>query len=294
MNKGLRFIHPIASLCYYIGAVSFIFLFKHPWFILTSVTAGLLLNFLQGNLISKKKLLLFFLVMSLITFLINPLTSHRGTHILFYWLDQPMTLESIVFGALAAASLFAVLSWSVSIQYIITSDRILYLFGAILPKGALLLSMALRSFPLLSQRFQQIAVVQRTRGVNPLNGSLSKRIRDSMKLMQITLTWTLEEGLQTADTMKARGYGSSSRTQFWPYVWQKQDLLFIAIVLISGTGCIIGWFSGLAEFEVYPTMPQSLSLHFLDGLLYACYLIYCIIPLLMEGRDWNKWRSLNG
>jgi energy-coupling factor transport system permease protein len=293
MNSGLRFIHPVACLCYYIGAISLIFLFKHPWFILTSVAVGLLLNFLQGSLVDRKKLLLYFLLMSFITFLINPLTYHRGTHILFYWLDQPMTLESMVFGALAAASLFGALIWFLSIQYVIGPEKVLHLFGTLSSKGALLLSMAMRSFPLLAQRFQQIAVVQRTKGVNPLKGSIRKRFKDGMKLVQIMLTWTLEEGLQTADSMKARGYGSGPRTHFWPYIWRKQDTLFTFLFLAAGLGCMIGWFSGLAGFEVYPTLPESLAFHFSDGLIYGCYFIYLLVPLLMEGRDWIKWRSLN-
>ncbi|QGQ95929.1 energy-coupling factor transporter transmembrane protein EcfT [Paenibacillus psychroresistens] len=293
MNSGMRFIHPVACLCYYIGAISLVFLFKHPYFILTSLVAGLLLNYLQGNLAARKKLLFFFLMMSFITFLINPLTSHRGTHILFYWLDQPMTLESMVFGVIAAASLFGSLIWFLSIQQVLGPEKILHLFGSLSSKGALLLSMAMRSFPLLAQRFQQIAIVQRTKGVNPLKGSIRKRFRDGMKLVQIMLTWTLEEGLQTADSMKARGYGSGPRSAFWPYIWRKQDTLFTSLFMVAGIGCMIGWFSGLAEFEVYPTLPESLSFRLSDGLIYVCYLSYLVVPLLMEGRDWIKWRSLN-
>ncbi|MBP1989122.1 energy-coupling factor transporter transmembrane component T [Paenibacillus eucommiae] len=293
MNLTLRHIHPIPCFFYYTGAVAFCFLFQHPWFLLTSAAASLLLNAVQGSLRAKRKLFLFFIIMSLVTLLINPLLSHRGAHILFYFWDQPITLEAVIYGVFSAFTLFAVLSWFVSIQHVFSSDKILHLFGSVSPKGALLLSMALRSFPLLTKRFRQIAVVQRTKGVNVLEGSLRKRLNDGMKFVQLVLTWTLEEGLQTADSMKARGYGSGVRTQFWPYTWKKQDLFFTLIVVLAGLGCLSGWFFGLARFEVYPRLSGTMSLSYLEWAIYGCFFIYFTIPLLMEGVDLWKWRSSN-
>lgn len=292
MNAGLRFVHPAAALLYYIGAVASLFVFKQPLYLLAAVVSGLLLIALQGGLSSRLRTLRFFLLVAFATALINPLISHRGSHILFYWLDQPFTLESFAYGALSAVSLFAVMIWFLSVQHVFTSDKIMHLFGAVSPKGALLLAMALRSLPLLARRFGQIAAVQRTKGVNPLEGSLRKRARDGMAFVQLMLTWTLEEGLQTADSMKARGYGSGPRTQFWPYRWRLRDGLFTAAFAAAGALCAVGWAMGRTRYEVYPTLPATVMPQGAELIFWAGYAAYLCMPLAMEGRDRLRWRRL--
>jgi len=293
INRGMGRLHPVAGLCYYVGAICFLFLFNHPFFVITSLLTGVILNCMQGTFVAKRKLLMSFLGVSFVTMLLNPLLSHRGTHILFYFHYEPITLESSVFGMLAAISLFSNLIWFLSIQYVFTSDKIVHLFGKFSPKGALLLAMALRSLPLISTRYRQLAIVQRTQGVNLFTGNIGIRVQTSMKFMQAMLTWTLEEGLQTADSMKARGYGSTNRTQFWPFRWRRSDSIFTAVFVLFGLGCFAAWLWNTARYEIYPTLPAHMALHHVDLFVYFIYLIYFCIPMLLEGWGMFKWRNLS-
>lgn len=55
-----------------------------------------------------------------------------------------------------------------------------------------------------------------------------------MKRLEVLLTWSLEEGLQTADSMKARGYGTGRRSSYSPYRWRPKDGAALFFLLIAG------------------------------------------------------------
>ncbi|UUZ92569.1 energy-coupling factor transporter transmembrane protein EcfT [Paenibacillus sp. P25] len=97
------------------------------------------------------------------------------------------------------------------------------MFGSLFPKTALLIVMSMRFVPSLKHRLAEIASVQRMKGVDPGHGDLRKRTTDGMKSLQILLTLSLEEALQTADAMKAKGYGSGSRGRYEEFVMRSRD-----------------------------------------------------------------------
>ncbi len=100
--------------------------------------------------------------------MINPLFSHRGSHILFYAWDQPVTLESLAYGLFATVNLLVLLVLFISYNAVITPARFLYLFGSLFPKIALLIVMAMRFVPLLKHRLAGISSVQQMKGIDPV------------------------------------------------------------------------------------------------------------------------------
>ncbi|MFD2875261.1 hypothetical protein ACFTAO_03675 [Paenibacillus rhizoplanae] len=60
----------------------------------------------QGRLLARS--LPFMLLMAASVALLNPLFSHRGAHILFYWLDQPITLEAVLYGLMMMTMLLTI------------------------------------------------------------------------------------------------------------------------------------------------------------------------------------------
>ena len=61
-----------------------------------------------------------------------------------------------------------------------------------------------------------------------------------MNILSILVTWILEDSIDTADSMNARGYGLNGRTSFSIYRLDKRDkiilliiVLFIGIVLVE-------------------------------------------------------------
>ena len=79
---------------------------------------------------------------------LNALFSHAGVTILLYLPSgNPLTRESLVYGAFAGGMLAAVLVWFAVVRAVMTSDKLLWLFSRLAPALALLLSMTLRFVP---------------------------------------------------------------------------------------------------------------------------------------------------
>ena len=77
--------------------------------------------------------LVFLLPMILLIVLVNPVFNHEGMTILTYfpW-DNPLTLESIVYGIASAFLLSSTVLWFSSFNAVITSDKVVFLFGRIM------------------------------------------------------------------------------------------------------------------------------------------------------------------
>lgn len=96
--------------------------------------------------------------MLIVTALINPAFNHEGVTILTY-LDNgnPLTLESITFGAASATMLITVISWFSCYNAVMTSDKFIYLFGKLIPALSLIFSMVLRFVPTFKAQFQRVS-----------------------------------------------------------------------------------------------------------------------------------------
>ena len=126
--------------------------------------------------------LVFLLPMILLIVLVNPVFNHEGMTILTYfpW-DNPLTLESIVYGIASAFLLSSTVLWFSSFNAVITSDKVVFLFGRIMPSLSLVISMALRFVPRFSAQMKLVRNAQHTIGRDIDEGSLFQRIRNACK-----------------------------------------------------------------------------------------------------------------
>ncbi|UUZ81289.1 hypothetical protein LJK88_42510 [Paenibacillus sp. P26] len=116
MSSGFRSFHPFPCFFYYIGAMVLGMMVSHPVYIATLLLLLVLLTVLNRELPALLGLLKFYLPIGLLYALINPLFSHRGRHILFYFWDQPVTLESLAYG---------LFRWSACCSFLFCSFRIM-------------------------------------------------------------------------------------------------------------------------------------------------------------------------
>lgn len=291
MNNHYGFIglHPAVSFLYYIGLFAFSMIFQHPYFLVSAFIAVVLLNIFHDG--GKKVLsgFYFYIFIAIMILVINPLFSHRGSMILFYFLEQPITLESVVYGFMMMMMILTILIAFLSFQFVISEDKFMYLFSSFTPKTALLIMMSFRFVPLLKRRLQEITSVQKTRGVSVMYGSFKERARAGINVLHILLTWSLEEGLQTADSMKARGYGLGTRSSFYIYRFYKKDLLILIWFIVLSILLLIFGIVGFGKLEIY---PQLEGLKLLDGELYiyGLFILFLFTPHVMEGRELVRWR----
>lgn len=125
-----------------------------------------------------------------------------------------------------------------------TSDKFIYLFGRIIPAMSLMLSMALRFVPHFIAQLKVIRNGQKCVGMDVSNGKWFKKVRYALNMVSILVTWALENAIETADSMKSRGYGLRGRTAFSIYRFNRRDKLLGGILavlsLVSAYGCYHG------------------------------------------------------
>lgn len=290
LYSAFRSVHPFTAFCYYAGLIVLAMLQYHPIITLGLFLLSIGLAYTLGLRTELKRLFIFYPI--IFTFMIgfNMLFNHRGARILFYWLDQPVTFEAILYGGQNALLLGTVWAAFISYQQVVTPQRFLYLFASIAPRISLMITMSLRFVPQLLRRLHELSDVQRTRGIDPRQGSIRKRSRDAMRQMQILITWSMEDAVQTADSMLARGYGTGERGRFEPYRYSIRDIWLLVALTALASLSIVCWLLGWGRMDIYPQLT-GYAVELDDWTAASAVWLYAGIPALLEGRELWRWRS---
>ena len=217
--------------------------------------------------------------------LLNPLTYHNGATVLFVMNNNPITLEAALYGLAAAGMVVAVMYFFRSFSLIMTSDKLMYLLGGLSPRLALLLSMTLRYVPLFGQQAKKVQQSQRALGLYK-DDNIVDSFRGGLRVFSVMVTWTLENGIITADSMTARGYGLGRRTHFSIFRFTRQDVCTISAVLMLTALTL--W--GLHGHDVvyYPAIRFApLTARAVTG--YAAYGLLAFLPAILIGKEALLW-----
>lgn len=290
---GVRALHPAVLLLYYAGGIAFGMLLFHPLILLCGWGACLIFNVHLDGGRSWRSWAMPMLVMFLFLLVINPLVSHRGRTVWFYLGDLSITMESVAYGATMALFLLGLLTLFVSYRIVVTEHKFLYLFAKLSPRAALLVMMASGMVPRFRRRLTELMLVQRARGITVTTGSPAARARNGIRLVASLLAWTLEDSLQTADSMQARGYGTGPRSAYTVFVFRQRDGWMAAGLLLAAAAILVLWQQGHGYLNIYPRL-EPLALDAGDCGTLAAYLVYLLLPLVGEWRDRRAWRALNG
>ena len=207
--------HPAVNFAYFALVLGFSMTLMHPVCLLISLTGACCYLARLHGLRELGHSARWLVPMALLAALVNPAFVHQGVTILTYLPSgNPLTLESILYGLAAALLLASVVLWFRCFSAVMTSDKFIYLFGRAIPALSLVLSMTLRFVPRFRRQFHTVAQAQRFMGRDTGNGSLLQRCKNAMKVFSIMVTWSLESAIDTADSMRSRGYGQPGRTAF--------------------------------------------------------------------------------
>lgn len=292
MRDSFADFHPFNNFLYFALVIGFSLALIHPF------AQGIALLCATFYLISidGKKSVLFLLKycfpMVLLTAFINPAFNHEGTTILLYFSNgNPLTFESIFYGFSAGTMLVTLLLWFASFHRVMTSDKFIYLFGKVIPAFSLVLSMSLRFVPKFKSQMVIVTEAQRSIGRDVANGSLWQRSKTAILIFSIMITWSLENAIETADSMKSRGYGLKGRTAFSIYRFDERDKYLLI------------WFTFCGLFLLSGTMLMAFGFRYFPNIRYAAfdmttipfYFIYfalCITPVVLNIKERQKWKTL--
>ena len=231
-----------------------------------------------------------YVLIFLLSLILNPLLNHNGMTVLFVLNDNPITLEALCYGAAMGAMIVGVMWWFLSFSGIMSSDKLLYLFGAASPKLALILSMTLRYVPLFRRQAVKTNQAQKALGLYK-EDSIPDTLRGGMRVFSVMVTWALENGVITADSMTARGYGVGKRSHFAIFRFRRADGILVALALTLLAVTLLGLGLGAVGWVFYPRLvPPAFSA--LSYLCYSAYGLLCLLPATLEILEAIKWRSL--
>ena len=229
--------------------------------------------------------------MIVLTAFINPAFSHEGVTILLYFpTGNPLTLESFLYGISAGVLLASILMWFVNFNRVITSDKFIYLFGRIIPALSLILSMTLRFIPKFRHQMAVVTEAQKCIGKDVFTGSVFHRIRIALAILSIMITWSLENAIDTADSMKSRGYGLKGRTAFSIYTLDERDRILFEWLLFCGIYLLTGIISNAFGFRYFPSIRYA-GVNGVTGSFYLIYLMLCMSPMILNRMEERKWKS---
>lgn len=284
--------HPSISMLYFVLVIGLTMFLNHPLCLGISLVCALIYSiYLKGKKAVRFNLV-YMLPLLIITALINPAFSHQGVTILTYLPSgNPLTLESILYGIFAAFLLITVIAWFSCFNAVMTSDKFVYLLGRIIPALSLVLSMSLRFVPRFTAQIKVISNAQKCVGRDVSNGGLIKRAKHGIKILSVLVTWALENAIDTADSMKGRGYGLPGRTAFSIYRFDRRDKTALLFLLLCGGGVIVAAFMGKLKFMYMPILYGA-AFDLWQAGAFVLYLALCAMPVMINGKEEWKWKAL--
>lgn len=110
-----------------------------------------------------------------------------------------------------------------------------------------------------------------------------ERVKNGMQLLQVLLICSLEDALQTADSMQARGFGVTKRTTYIRYRMERRDWYTLSYLSILFIIAIICSTYGGGKLIIYPKVESILFQQY-DGMMFIVFTMFISLPIIMEGR----------
>lgn len=235
--------------------------------------------------------LLYFIPMLIIIVAVNSYFNGLGLTLLFnLGQGNPITLENVMYGLFSALALFNVFLWFSCYNSLLTSDEILSVLGNKLPTIALALSMIIKYIPDTFRQGKEILLNQKSMlGRKKLNSK--QKLHFAIRMLTILLSWSMENALETADSMKAKGYPSDQRISYSQSKFNKRDLRLIILILALLFLHLIFAINGPINFVYYPLLSWqgAFANPIRQSITFLSLAVILILPLTLSLFDWLAW-----
>jgi energy-coupling factor transport system permease protein len=215
-------------------------------------------------------------VAAVLTLLLNALLSHTGNHVLLELpgalpgLGGPITVEAIVYGCDVALGIAAAVLAVATLSRVLHPHDLLDAFPRSLQRTAALTGSAINLVPGVARNAVAISEAQRMRG-----GS-GTRLRDWHAVAAPVLLSALDDSMQLAEAMEARGFGNGNRTTYAAAPIDRAAVLVIACSLAAIAVTVAARVSGLLP-DWYPfphvTVPDIAILPVVAVILLAAPIV---------------------
>ena len=310
MSSGFKGYHPLVNVLFFISIIAFGMLLRHPVYLVISFISSTAYYLKLSGKDGRKTVFRFLLPMLLFVVIINSFFNHYGVTTLFILPSgNNFTFEALVMGIVSGITVVSVIQWFFCCNEVVTEDKFMHIFGRILPKGALVVSMILRFVPLYRRRYKEISQARKCMGLNGTDSFICK-MKNTFKNIGILVSWSFENAIETADSMKARGYGLKGRTYYSRFRWQTGDTLALILLVLFDALIIFGLVSNSAYciYNPYVIINQpseigttyiinelNLTINpfgFLSIISLIAFTLLCFLPLTIDLKEDIKWHRL--
>lgn len=286
---GFAVCHPAINFIFFALVIVGGMCFVHPWLLAISLVAALgYYALLRGR--RAWNALRWMLPLAVVAALMNPVFVPRGDTVLFTWLGGRLfTQEALLYGAASGAMLLVVMLWFGCWNAVMTEDKLQHLFAPLAPSLALAFSMTLRLVPRFSRRASQIARARTCVGKGAAKGTRRVRVDNGARVLSALTGWALEGAVETADSMRARGWGCGARSRFALWRFGRLDAALAVWMAMSLAAAIAGVAAGGARMEYYPAVslpPRGAG----TALALTGYGMLCFLPSLVTIWEEILWR----
>ncbi len=273
-------IHPGIFIVYFMILIVFAFLFNNPYYILTFGVMILVLITLQGSVSEIKSTAKVFLPLVLFITILNMFFSHVGnTHIYIYG-TYYVTLEAIIYGIIMAITFFLVTLTFLAYNTYVSYQDMLYVFSKKYPNISMIIIMSLRFVPLIQKRSKELHELSKLKNNNE-KISYREKLSQLIHNLGLVVSWSLEEAMQTASSMKARGYNITKRTSYLEYKFNKIDVVLAIVILTTVIISLIGLYNGIGSILIYPEFKFSFS-QYPFNIYYLAYVVLLLPFIIIE------------
>ena len=219
---------------YALGACAFVF-------VLVAIFAGVPFK----SLLKSVKAVLFLLIF---TAILN-LFFYKGETVIFEWKIIRFTKEGVIYSIFLAARLFLLVLGSSILTLTTTpvslTDGIESLLSPLklirfpVHELALIMSIALRFIPILTDETSRIMNAQKARGADFETGGLIKRVKAVLPILIPLIVSAIRRADELGDAMDARCYSGGKRTKYKKLTFGWRDGIAFLLVTATLAGVIL-------------------------------------------------------
>lgn len=284
--------HPMINLIYFVAAIGLTLSFNHPAFVAIAYVSA----FAYSVKLNGKRALVFnicLIPLALISAGWYAYYNHFGvTNLRQNFAGNEITLEALVYGVVISFTAATVIMFMSCLFAVFSSDKVVYLFGRISPKLSLFLSILLRTVPRVKAYAGRINTAQKGMGRSPSQGNLFQRLKNSVRLLSTLITWTLENFVESSQSMKCRGFSLKGRTAFSIYRFDNRDRSFVVTIFLLLTLVGMGWALNQTRIYYDPTIIMNPTTA-LSYIFYAAYALLLLLPMILQIAGEIKFKRLN-
>ena len=281
---GFELCHPAVNLIFFAAVLVGMITFQHPVFLVISFLCAFAYSVKRNgwkavvfNLCLLPFVVAFALYYSSYT--------HFGMTVLHQNMGgNNMTLESWVYGAVLGVIGAGICMWFSCVFSVFTTDKVVYLFGKVSPRLSLFLAIALRMIPRIKKEAKRINMAQQGIGRGANQGNLWQRFRNSLRIISMLITWTIDSLTIASESMRSRGSSLRGRKAFSIYRFDNRDRLFVIGLFLCLTLTMMAMLLGQTDM-VYD--PKIIWTH-VSPLFSVGYGVLCLMPLGLE--LWTEYR----